>query len=480
MIAQSTIRRLLLGAATGLSLAIAGISAPIVIGALTPAYAQLSPDIQDALDQYGEWRRDPRYGDVWVPNGLPADWRPYEYGHWVYTDEWGWYWVSDDEEADWGWVVYHYGRWVHDRESWFWVPGDEWAPAWVDWRYGDNTVGWAPLPPDNVDIDAYEAEPSYWVFVPDRYIAAPRLRSHFVPRERREFFLRSTHSVNRTLRVNGARIAVNPGISPAFVARVTHAALPTYRVRPHVFGSTQGVSGAVQVRREDLHRRQSGSPGRAPRVNAPSVQRTTTVIKASTAVTAPAPLGKGEHGHLGSHPPRAAQGTGVQQQQQQQTAPSGGPPHPSPAPVIAPKPANPAVVPKQPSGTPQTQERREIHPPAGNEPDVQPNGPPPPKQPAPSPPRPAAPPPPVVHAPPPPVVHAPPPPAVRAPPPPAVHAPPPPVVHAPPPPAVHAPPPPSAVHRPPPAVRQAPPPAAAKPAPKPAAKPGEKPAEVPK
>ena len=37
------------------------------------------------------------YGEVWVPDGVPRDWQPYEYGHWVYTDDWGWYWVSDDE-----------------------------------------------------------------------------------------------------------------------------------------------------------------------------------------------------------------------------------------------------------------------------------------------------------------------------------------------------------------------------------------------
>ena len=29
-----------------------------------------------------------------------------------------------------------------------WVPGDQWAPAWVAWRYSDDYVGWAPLPPE--------------------------------------------------------------------------------------------------------------------------------------------------------------------------------------------------------------------------------------------------------------------------------------------------------------------------------------------
>jgi hypothetical protein len=442
MIVQSIVRRFLLGAATIAALAVAGISVPVVVGSLTPAYAQVSAEFQEALGQYGEWRRDPRYGDVWVPTGLPRDWRPYENGHWVYTDDWGWYWVSDDTEEDFGWVTYHYGRWAFDPGTgWFWVPGDEWAPAWVDWRYGDDTVGWAPLPPDGVDVDAYEAEPAYWVFVPDRYITAPRLRSYYVPQERRAFFLRSTHIVNRTLATRGARIAVNPGISPAFVARVTHASLPTYRVRPRVFASTQGVSGAVQVRPEDLRKRQSSPGGRAPRVNAVSVQRTNAVIKVDAAVTAPKPLGKGESGQLGSHPPRAAQGGVAPQQppapvsQPPAGAPPHTPPHAGPAPAVAPM-VQPAPHPAPP--------------------------PPPPAVHAPSPP-----PPPPVHAPsppPPPPVHAP-----APPPPPAVHAPPPP-----PPPAVHAPPPP-----PPPAIHAPPPPPAAKSA-APAPKPAEKPAEVPK
>jgi hypothetical protein len=468
MLQKSIFRRLLLGVATGLALAVAGVSGPIFVGAVTPAYAQVSAEFQDALEQYGEWRRHPRFGEVWVPTGVPDGWRPYEVGHWVFTDEWGWYWVSDDQEADWGWVTYHYGRWAFDRGlGWFWVPGDEWAPAWVDWRYGEDTVGWAPAPPPDVEIDAYEAEPAYWMFVPTRYIAEPRLRSYYVPRERRGFFLGRTRIVNRTLAVNGARIAVNPGISPGFIARATHRPLPTYRVQPRVFGSTQGVAGAVRVRPEDLRGAPRGAPG-APRINAVAVQRTTTVIQPATAVTPPQPLNKGEHGRIGSNPPRAAQG--------------GTPPPPPPPPAgVAPR-TGPAPVTTTPTTprtglapvttptTPQSPAPGAV--PSGQQPQVRPirpatpqtqTPPPPPppvqsapRQPAGAPPAPPPPPPPAVRAPPPPpppVVHAPPPP----PPPPVVRAPPPP-----PPPVVRAPPPP-----PPPPVVRAPP------------KPGEK-QDVPK
>ena len=258
------IRRAVFAIATGAAIAIGSLWAPIVIGALTPAQAQISEDAQIALEQYGVWRPHPRFGDVWVPAGVPPDWRPYEYGRWVYTDDWGWYWASDDVEANWGWVVYHYGRWAFERGfGWFWVPGDEWAPAWVNWRYGDDYVGWAPLPPDEL-VGAYEVEPAYWAFVPGRYLGAPRLRTYFVPVYRRSVILRTTNIVNRTVPVHGARLAVNPGIPPAFIARVSGAPVPTYRVRPRVFASTHGVSGAVQINRDELRRPPPGGPPGRP------------------------------------------------------------------------------------------------------------------------------------------------------------------------------------------------------------------------
>ncbi|HKA77147.1 MAG TPA: DUF6600 domain-containing protein, partial [Pseudolabrys sp.] len=327
------IRRAAFAALASAAIGVGGLlSASIVFGALTPAAAQISEDAQIALEQYGSWRQNPRFGDVWVPNGVPADWRPYEYGHWVYTDDWGWYWVSDDVEANWGWVVFHYGRWVFERGTgWFWIPGDEWAPAWVNWRYGDQYAGWAPLPPDDL-IETYEVDPAYWVFVPTRYIVAPRLQTYFLPVYRRSVILRQTQIVNRTFPVHG-RLAVNPGISPAFVARVSGAPVATYRVRPRVFASTQGVAGAVQVRREDLRGVRGGRPGGpggaggpAARANAVSVQRTTTLIQPNASVAAPQPLNKNERGRLGTNPPRAAQGAPPIAPLQQQTPPSATPP----------------------------------------------------------------------------------------------------------------------------------------------------------
>jgi hypothetical protein len=427
MIDQSLIRRLLLGAATGLALAVTGVSVPIVAGSLTPAMAQTSEDMTAALEAYGHWVRHASYGEVWVPDGVPPDWQPYQYGHWVFTDDWGWYWVSDENEDDWGWVVYHYGRWAFDRAiGWFWVPGDEWAPAWVDWRYGGDNVGWAPLPPDDL-VDAYDEQPDYWVYVPLRYIGEPQLRSHFMPRDRSMIMLRETRLINRPVRVEGRRLWVNPGLAPGFIAGRTHVALHAYQVRPRVFGATTSVQGAVTVRQQDL--RIKGAVRRAAPI---TVQRSTTTIQAATTTAAPKPLAKGERGQLGSHPPRAAQGGGAPQQQQQQ-GPAGAPPktgtpaiqHPGPAPAVTP------TAPVQVQPQEKHEERRVVHPPAGAGGAPAGAGAPPPHPvgPAPQPQtiRPVSPPPP----PPPAAVHAPPPPPR---PPAAVHAPPPPTVRAPPPP----------------------------------------------
>jgi len=483
MLNQAFFRRLLLGVALGA----AALSAPVVVGSLTPAYAQVSAEFQAALEPYGEWRRSARYGEVWVPDERPNGWRPYTEGHWVYTDDWGWYWVSDDQEADWGWVTYHYGRWVHERGTWFWVPGDEWAPAWVDWRRGDDYVGWAPLPPEQlIDEDEYRNDPGYWVFVQPRYLIAPRLRTYYLPPQRTVIVFRQTVVVNRTVRLehDRNRFAVNPGIAPGIIGLAAHRSIPTFRVQPRVLASTHGVTGAVQVRPQDLGRR--GQP-RANGVNPlhATIQPTKTVVQPVKSAPKAQPLGKDEHGRLGDHPPRAAQGGIIAPPQAPapKVAPATQtPPLTGPAPVttpVAPRPTTPSIAPVQPK----------------------PSGPPPRTGPAPvttpttprtltpnvAPPKSSGP-PPAVHAPPPPVVHTPPPPrAIQAPPPPppAVHTPPPPpppVVHAPPPPpppAAHAPPPPRPAAPPPPAARPAPPPPpAARPAAPP--KPGQKEPEPPK
>lgn len=98
------------------------------------------------LESYGEWFEMPPYGDVWRPF-VVSDWAPFSHGHWMWTND-GWAWVSYEP---FGWLVYHYGFWDYRREiGWFWVPGDAWSPARVEWYTFDDYCAWAPLPPPDV------------------------------------------------------------------------------------------------------------------------------------------------------------------------------------------------------------------------------------------------------------------------------------------------------------------------------------------
>jgi hypothetical protein len=101
------------------------------------------------LSSHGHWFESPQYGYIWQPSLARSanDWRPYTHGSWAYSDL-GWTWLSTEP---FGWATYHYGRWVLLRNvGWCWVPGNEWAPAWVCWKSGGNYVGWAPLPPESL------------------------------------------------------------------------------------------------------------------------------------------------------------------------------------------------------------------------------------------------------------------------------------------------------------------------------------------
>jgi len=86
------------------------------------------------LDDYGTWKQEPNYGNVWVPNDVPPDWAPYSNGYWNYVGPWGWTWV---DYAPWGFAPFHYGRWNWFGGYWGWCPGPIWAPPF----YGPAFVG---------------------------------------------------------------------------------------------------------------------------------------------------------------------------------------------------------------------------------------------------------------------------------------------------------------------------------------------------
>lgn len=135
----------------------------------------VSPEMTGAedLDRHGRWETHPEYGALWLPLVVAADWAPYRYGRWSWVAPWGWTWIDD---APWGFAPFHYGRWVHWRDRWGWVPGayvprPVYAPALVAWvggsgwgvsiHIGGPTVGWLPLAPREPYRPHYRSTPRY-------------------------------------------------------------------------------------------------------------------------------------------------------------------------------------------------------------------------------------------------------------------------------------------------------------------------------
>ena len=156
------------------------------------------------LEPHGAWLETADYGYVWQPREAESSrsWRPYTNGRWVYTDA-GWTWIS---EEPFGWATYHYGRWTRLRGiGWVWVPGQQWAPAWVSWRKSNDYVGWAPLPPEarfdqrtgihNWSDNYYDIGPDQYCFVATREFGAQRAESTILPPERNVAIVNQTTNV---------------------------------------------------------------------------------------------------------------------------------------------------------------------------------------------------------------------------------------------------------------------------------------------
>src|SRR5579864_8722924 len=187
------------------------------------------------LSPYGRWDTHASYGEVWRPR-VAAGWRPYTTGHWVYSD-YGWTWAADES---WGWAPFHYGRWYQDASlGWGWVPGNVWAPAWVDWRNGGGYVGWAALPPEagfsagvGVSFGGFDVNaaivPSYYCFVPERSILEPRLGTFLVSPTRNAEILRGSSSIQGIGVVNGR--VFNQGMSVQRIEQLRGSAVPRVQV----------------------------------------------------------------------------------------------------------------------------------------------------------------------------------------------------------------------------------------------------------
>ena len=217
----------------------------LLCAVLAPSHARAQGEVSfdffyDSLSPSGEWVDVGDYGPCWRPNNVDADWTPYTDGYWAYTDA-GWTWVSYE---DFGGIVYHYGRWMRvEGEGWCWVPGYEWAPAWVSWRSSDDYVGWAPLPPwarwrRDVGISVwadreYDLGPGYYRFCHTRDFGAPVLRGVLIdPGQNVEIIEGTVNITNITYNRDfaGGPVIFNGGPDFATVNRLSARPIPALKL----------------------------------------------------------------------------------------------------------------------------------------------------------------------------------------------------------------------------------------------------------
>ena len=181
-------------------------------GGLGIFYSSLAP--------YGSWIELGNGVTVWRPMNLRNGWAPYRYGRWIWTND-GWYWDSDEP---FGYIVFHYGRWYYDDYyGWIWVPDDVWAPAWVQWRYDNDYIGWAALPPyANFSIGigisfstGYETPYSFWHFVSYRHMCDPYVYRYYVP-DRIKYRIYSQSRFRTNYGYSDGRV-INRGVDVDFV-----------------------------------------------------------------------------------------------------------------------------------------------------------------------------------------------------------------------------------------------------------------------
>lgn len=201
------------------------------------APTDVASGVEALLAPLGNWEDDPDYGRVWIPHEktVGSQFAPYRTnGHWAVTDKGDWAWVSD---FDWGNVPFHYGRWTWKKDkNWMWVPGDEYAPAWVVWRTGDagyDFVGWAPMAPAPKQVEG-EEEPRRRVlpffFTPTAKLFSPNLDRHVV-RDRSLGAQIQQHSEIFGGHVDRSSPGTLKAASPTFgQVRVPPAAIPRSRL----------------------------------------------------------------------------------------------------------------------------------------------------------------------------------------------------------------------------------------------------------
>ncbi len=344
-------------------------------------------DFHEPLAPYGGWVEVESYGRCWrpAPGRLSAGWNPYSDGHWVWTDC-GWYWVSDEP---WAWACYHYGSWVrHPSYAWIWVPGTEWAPAWVTWRMGGSYVGWAPAPPRRL---VARAPAPQFVFVQTSRFHEP-VRPQTV-------IVNNTTIINQTTVINNVRqetrtfgsagtrrVTVNEGPGLAPIERAAGRKMRSVRVQDAVRETPIPTPVRQQIfeqkgkRRSSPDRAQSQATPQPTLQPGPTPQVTPAPAPSRAAEATPAPEPRRDNIQKRGQPETTDKGKAKDDDTQRGRGRPATPEQPqvTPQPTLQPTPT-PSVTPapapvRAPGATPTPEPRRDESPKRGQPPETRGKG----------------------------------------------------------------------------------------------------------
>jgi hypothetical protein len=165
-----------------------------------------------------------------------------------------------DSLEPWGDIPYHYGRWVElDSPGWCWVPGYDWAPAWVSWRCNDDYIGWAPLPPCvpwrtacgiGSWVDACGGlGPGSYCFLPARHFGATDCRPILCARSENSVHFGRTRNVTRLTCKPGGGPNASPILEGPAARRLAALGVKDMRYR-----RLNLVDGPVRISKNDASR----------------------------------------------------------------------------------------------------------------------------------------------------------------------------------------------------------------------------------
>jgi hypothetical protein len=222
------------------------------------------------LAPHGVWMEFEDGLVAWRPTIMRRGWAPYSIGRWIWTD-YGWYW---DSYESFGYITYHYGRWYYDDYyGWIWIPDYDWAPAWVEWRYDDSYIGWAPLPPYavfsiNVGIHFsfnYVTPYNHWHFVNYDYMCDPYVYDHYIgpkykyrvfssTKYRNDYGYSNGRIINRGIDVGEIRSRSGQDIRQRTLEQVSDPRELTRKDRDRNSGRNNDVVRTYIPSREDLRK----------------------------------------------------------------------------------------------------------------------------------------------------------------------------------------------------------------------------------